>query len=137
MKVVLQDGMKDCGVCSLLSIIRFYGGEVSKEYLRELTNTTKEGVTFYQLRYAAEKIGFDCIGMTGNLEDIKVDNLPCIVHFNIRKNYQHFVVLYKINFTKKNVTIMDPAKGIKTISFAEFHLLSSNHYLFLHPSYQY
>ena len=133
MKVVLQDGMKDCGVCSLLSIIRFYGGDVSKEYLRELTNTTKEGVSFYQLRYAAEKIGFECIGLSGKLEDIKVDSLPCIVHFNIRKNYQHFVVLYKINFTKKIVTIMDPAKGIKTISFAEFNLMSSNHYLFLHP----
>ena len=125
-KVVLQDGFKDCGVCSLLSIIRFYGGEVSKEYLRELTNTTKEGVSFYQLRYAAEKIGFDCIGLSGKLEDIDVNNLPCIVHCNIRKNYQHFVVLYKINYTKKNVTIMDPAKGIKIISYAEFNLLSSN-----------
>ena len=31
MKVVLQDGNKDCGICSLLSIIRFYGGDVSKE----------------------------------------------------------------------------------------------------------
>ena len=40
MEIVLQDGTKDCGVCSLLSIIRFYGGDVSKEYLREITNTT-------------------------------------------------------------------------------------------------
>ena len=47
MKIVLQDGFKDCGICSLLSIIRFYGGEVSKEYLRELTNTTKSGVSVY------------------------------------------------------------------------------------------
>ena len=49
MKVVLQDDIKDCGICSLLSIIRFYGGEVSKEYLREITNTTKDGVSFYNL----------------------------------------------------------------------------------------
>jgi len=39
MKIVLQDGIKDCGVCCLLSIIKHYGGNVSKEYLRELTNT--------------------------------------------------------------------------------------------------
>ena len=45
MKVGLPDGNKDCGICSLLSIIRFYGGDVSKEYLREITNTTKNGVS--------------------------------------------------------------------------------------------
>ena len=41
-KVVLQDGMKDCGICSLLSIIKYYNGNVSKEYLRQLTNTSKK-----------------------------------------------------------------------------------------------
>ena len=56
MKIVLQDGIKDCGVCSLLSVIRFYGGDVSKEYLRELTNTTKNGVSAYNLIEAAKKI---------------------------------------------------------------------------------
>ena len=49
MKVVLQDGIKDCGVCCLLSIIKHYGGNVSKEYLRDLTNTTKNGVTAYNI----------------------------------------------------------------------------------------
>ena len=49
LKIVLQDGIKDCGICCLLSIIRFYGGEVPKEYLREITNTTKEGVSLYNL----------------------------------------------------------------------------------------
>ena len=27
---VIQDGPKDCGVCSLLTIIKFYKGDVSK-----------------------------------------------------------------------------------------------------------
>ena len=74
-KVVLQDGIKDCGICCLLSIIRYYGGEVSKEYLREITNTTKEGVSLYYLIEAAKKIGFDAIGVTGKLEEIDVNNL--------------------------------------------------------------
>ena len=134
MKVVLQDGIKDCGICCLLSIIRFYGGEVSKEYLRELTHTTKEGVSLYNLLEGAKTIGFDAIGVTGKLEDIKVNNLPCIVHFIVNKNYKHFVVLYQINKKKQQVTLMDPAKGKKTISFSEFNLLSSSSYLFLHPN---
>ena len=133
MKVVLQDGMKDCGICCLLSIIRYYGGEVPKEYLRELTNTTKEGVSLWNLLEASKKIGFDAEGLSGKLEDIDVNNLPCIAHINVNNKRQHFIVLYKINSIKKQVTIMDPAKGKKTLSFAEYHLLSSNNYLFLTP----
>ncbi len=133
MKVVLQDGIKDCGICSLLSIIRYYGGEVPKEYLREITNTTKEGVSLYNLLEGAKKIGFDAVGLTGNLEEIDVNNLPCIVHFIVNKNYKHFVVLYEINIKKRQVSLMDPAKGKKTISFSEFDLLSSKSYLFLKP----
>ena len=133
LKVVLQDGIKDCGICCLLSIIRFYGGEVSKEYLRELTHTTKEGVSLYNLLEGAKTIGFDAIGVTGKLEDIKVNNLPCIVHFIVNKNYKHFVVLYQINKKKQQVTLMDPAKGKQTLSFSEFKLLTTSNYLFLTP----
>ncbi|MBQ6497444.1 MAG: peptidase domain-containing ABC transporter [Bacilli bacterium] len=133
MKVVLQDGIKDCGICSLLSIIRFYGGEVSKEYLREITNTTKDGVSFYNLIEGAKTIGFEAIGLSGKIEDIDVNNLPCIAHFIVNKSYKHFVVLYEINKKKKQITLMDPAKGKKIISIAEFNLLSSNNYIFLKP----
>jgi len=132
-KVVLQDGIKDCGICCLLSIIRYYGGDVSKEYLRELTHTTKDGVSFYNLINAAKQIGFDAIGLSGKLENINVNNLPCIVHFVINKTYKHFVILYEINSKKHQVTLMDPAKGKKTISFSEFNLLTSNNYIFLKP----
>lgn len=133
LKVVLQDGMKDCGVCCLLSIIRFYGGEVPKEYLRELTNTTKEGVSLYNLQEASKKVGFDAIGLQGKLENINVNNLPCIAHININNNRKHFVVIYKIDDTRNQVIIMDPAKGKRIIPIPEFHMLSSNYYLFLTP----
>ena len=132
-KIVLQDGIKDCGICCLLSIIRFYGGEVPKEYLRELTNTTKEGVSLYNLQEASKKIGFDAEGLSGKLEDIRVDNLPCIAHIHIKNNRKHFIVIYKIDYDKKQVIIMDPAKGKRILSFSEYHLLSSNYYLFLKP----
>ena len=133
MKIVLQDGIKDCGICCLLSIIRFYGGEVSKEFLREITHTTKEGTSFYNLMEGAKRIGLDSIGVTGSLENIEVNNLPCIAHIVIHKNIHHFVVIYEIHKRKKKVTIMDPSKGKKTISFSEFHLLSSSNYLLLKP----
>lgn len=133
MKIVLQDGIKDCGICCLLSIIRFYGGEVSKEYLRELTNTTKDGVSLYNLLEASRVIGFNAEGLSGKIEDINVNDLPCIAHINVNKKFKHFIVIYKINNEKHQLTIMDPAKGKKTISFSEFNLLSSNNYLFITP----
>ena len=133
LKIVLQDGIKDCGICCLLSIIRFYGGEVSKEYLRELTNTTKDGVSLYNLLEASKKIGFDAEGMSGKIENINVNNLPCIAHVNINRKFRHFIVIYKINKEKHQLSIMDPAKGKKNISFSDFNLLSSNNYLFLSP----
>ena len=133
MKVVLQDGIKDCGICCLLSIIKYYKGSVTKEYLREITNTTKEGVSLYNLQEAAKKIGFDTTCLTGQIEDIKVNNLPCIAHVIVNKNYKHFVVIYQINREKQELIIMDPAKGKKIISFKEFHLLSSSYYMFLTP----
>lgn len=133
MKVVLQDGIKDCGICCLLSIIRYYKGEVSKEYLREITSTTKDGVSLYNLIEGAKEIGFEAVGMSGKIEDINVNNLPCIAHIIINKNYKHFIVIYQIKKEKKQLIIMDPAKGKKSISFSEFNLLTSSNYIFLKP----
>ncbi|MBO5414881.1 MAG: ATP-binding cassette domain-containing protein [Bacilli bacterium] len=133
MKVVLQDGSKDCGICSLLSIIKHHGGNVSKEYLRELTNTTKNGVTAYNLIQAGEKLGFDSFALSGNVEEINLSNLPCIAHVVIKKSYHHFVVIYEVDFKKQKVVLMDPAKGKRIVTFSEFKLMTSNIYIFFIP----
>src|SRR5574344_1196949 len=133
MKIVLQDGIKDCGVCSLLSIIRHYGGNVSKEYLRDLTNTTKNGVTAFKLIEASEKIGFEAYALNGKIEEIDTNNLPMIAHVVLNKSYKHFIVIYEIDFLNEKILIMDPAKGKKIISFDEFKLQTSNNYIFMKP----
>ena len=56
--VVKQDGYKECGVACLLSIIRYYGGNIPISMLLELTNTTKEGTTFLNLKNTAFLISF-------------------------------------------------------------------------------
>ena len=83
---------------------------------------------------AAKKIGFDAIGVNGSIDDIDNNNLPCIAHFIVNKNYKHFVVIYNIDFKNKCITIMDPAKGRTNLSFSEFNLSSSNNYIFLKPN---
>lgn len=134
MKVALQDGNKDCGVCCLLSIVRYYGGDVSKEYLRELTGTTKTGVSFYQLLEAATFLGFSCEGVKGEISFLDHSRLPCIAHIIYQKKYQHFVVIYELDANKKEIVLMDPAKGKVTLSFSEFIMLSSGYFLYLTPT---
>lgn len=133
MKIVLQDGIKDCGICCFLSIIRYYGGNVSKEYLRDLTNTTKNGVSAYNLVEAAIKLGFNSYAVNGDIEDIKKTDLPLIAHVNLTKNYKHFVVLYDVNVENNKVIIMDPSKGKKVISLSEFKLQSTNNFIIMNP----
>lgn len=133
MKIVLQDGYKDCGVCSLLSIVRFYGGEVSKEYLREITNTTKNGVSALGLIEGARKLGFESHGVCGDMTNLEKNNLPCIAHLLVSKEYKHFVVVYKIDNESKKLTVMDPAKGKRVMSFSEFKLHSTNNFILLKP----
>lgn len=129
-----QNDLKDCGVCSLLMLIRYYGGGVSKEYLRNITNTTKSGVSAYSLIEGAKTLGFDSFGVTGSIKKIDKKYLPCIAHVIINKSYQHFVVIYKINPKKKIILMADPSKnGITKISFTEFNKISTNQFIFLKP----
>ncbi len=116
MKIVRQRDFKDCGVCSLLSIVRYYHGDIPLEQMRIDANVTREGTSALNLILAAEKYGFDAQGMHyDNLDDIKT--LPAIVHLKM-DNYTHFVVIYKIS--KDKVVLMDPAKGKVVLFKSEF-----------------
>ena len=113
MKIVRQQDEKDCGVCSLLSIIKYYKGNVPLEQLRLDARTNNEGTTALNLVLASQKYGFDAVGMkVENLNDIK--RLPAIAHLNLKKGYSHYVVIEKV--TKDKIILMDPAKG-KVVKF--------------------
>ncbi len=130
---VLQDDLKDCGVCSLLSIIKYYHGNVSKEYLRELTKTTKDGVSALNLLQGARELGFEAYGIKGKIKDLNDKVLPVIAHIIVDNKYPHFVVVYKINYQKNQVLIMDPAIGFTKYSFSNFIKMSTSYYLIMKP----
>ena len=116
--IVLQDGNKECGSACLLSIIRFYGGDISINKLVEMNNTTKEGTNFLNIKNTALKLGLNAEGY--KVDDINLlseVNCPFIVQL-IDNNYTHFVVVYKIKNNK--LLIMDPGKGKKLLSKEEF-----------------
>lgn len=133
--IVKQEGIKDCGTACLLSIIRYYGGNISMERLRELTKTSKIGTTAYHLTVASEKLGFVSKGVKcksiNDLKD-KID-IPFIAHLVINHSYKHYVVIYDLNYKKKIVTIMDPNSGIKKLSFDDFNKMWSKIIITFYP----
>lgn len=117
--IVLQDGAKDCGAACLRSIIQYYGGNVTLERLIELTKTTKEGTTFYNLKEASEEIGLATRSYrVDDIEKIKEINIPFICQIT-KNNYTHFIVVYKIKDNK--LLIMDPSIGKQSIDIFDFN----------------
>ena len=126
---VLQEEISDCGVCSLLSIIRYYGGDTNLEKLRIETSTTKKGVSAYNLIECAINYGFDAKGV--KVKDLNNINYPCIAHIKINNSLSHFIVLYKL---KNDVlTIMDPSSGFKNMKVNAFNKCFTGVVLLLSP----
>ena len=86
-----QMDMMDCGPACLKMIARHYGKYYSLQHLRDLSGTSREGVSLLGLGHAAEQIGLKSLSAKCTLEDIlyKIP-LPSIIHW---KN-SHFVVVY-------------------------------------------
>ena len=129
--IVRQVGYKECGAASLLSIIRYYHGNISMQKLVELTNTTSEGTTFYDLKQAAEELNIEAIGYkVDDITSLKEIDKPfiCQIIFN---NYEHFIVVYRIK--KNKVIIMDPASGEKILSIEEFEKIWTKYIMIFSP----
>ena len=128
---VIQDGIKECGSACLLSIIRYYEGNVSFDKLVEMTNTSKEGTTFYDLANASYELGLNSKGYKiSNIEEMRDYNLPFISQVIIN-NYKHFVVVYKIK--KDVITIMDPANGMRKVKLSYFENIMTGYILTFSP----
>lgn len=129
--VVLQSGAKDCGLASLLMILRYYSGNCSLEYLKSFTDIGNDGLDMYTLLLLGNKLGFSCKGVRGNYLELEKCMLPCIAHVKIKKSYLHYVVIYKIDKNKKKVLLADPSRGLIKMSFDEFNNIKTDNYLIL------
>ena len=127
--IIKQEETSDCGVCSLLSIIRYYHGNASLEDLRISSLTSKEGVSALNLINCAIEHGFDAQGK--RYESIPVDSLPCIAHVRIKKGLSHFIVIYEVKDNK--VYMMDPEVGYKEMSISDFNDISTEIFILLKP----
>lgn len=117
---VLQEDKYDCAAASLLSLIRYYGGDMCIEDVRRLINTTKMGTNAYDLISGAKMIGFDGMGEKVSFKElIKEFDTPLIAHIK-KNNFYHFIVIYKIDNHKKKLVIMDPSVGLIKMTYEKF-----------------
>lgn len=105
---IRQMDFKDCGPCSLQSIIRYYGGYVGLEKIREDCYTGLNGTSVYNLVEAAKNYGFDALAKKCE-DDISNVMLPAIVHVHLKNGLDHFMCLYEIR--NDELILMDPASG--------------------------
>ena len=133
--LIRQDGFKDCGPTCLSMIIKHYKGYIDINELKEMCKTDKNGTTAYHLIETAKKCGFESYGVKCNLEDINKNNiiLPCIAHVILNNSYKHYVVIKKIDYKKKKITVYDPIGTIKTYTYKNFQKIFSNIIILLYP----
>lgn len=110
-----QMDAKDCGPACLKIIAKYYEKYYSLQYLRDLCGITREGVSFLDISYAAEKIGLRTVSVKVTIENLTTRiPLPCIIHWD----ENHFIVVY--NTQKGKIYVSDPAKGLLSYSEEEF-----------------
>jgi ATP-binding cassette subfamily B protein len=119
-----QPDEMDCGATCLRMVAKYYGKTFSLPYLRQVTQTTREGTSLLGLNDAAEQIGLRTLGVKVSFSKLEEEiPLPFIAHWN----QNHFAVVYKIsrpfNFFSRSdlvIHVADPAHGLLKYSKAEF-----------------
>lgn len=104
----------DCGATCLKMIANYYDREYDIQYLRDISQTNKNGVSLSSLISAADKIGFESYPVELTFEQLCKDvPLPAILFWK----ESHYVVAYKVK--KNKIYIADPAFGTLLLSKEE------------------
>lgn len=116
---VRQQGQSDCGVACLASVIKYHGGSITLEKLRELSGTTQQGTTLLGLYQAARQLGFDAQGLVAeSVNNLRELTYPVILHVIIGNQQQHYFVYYGFD-QNGHLIIGDPALEIVHYSVEE------------------
>ena len=123
---VKQVDETDCGVCCLLSLLRYYGGDNTIENIRRISGTSRTGTTLLGLYQAANEIGFQAEGCESTIEGLIEYAKPVILHCLMENNLEHFIVCY--GYDGAAFVTFDPAKGITLYTSDELSKIWTSHY---------
>lgn len=120
---VMQQGVSDCGVACLLSIIKFHGGDARLEYLREISGTSVKGTTLLGLYQAAQKLGLNANGLEADdIAQLQTLTSPAILHIVKPDGLKHYIIFY--GFTGADTVLTgDPGHGVQEMKTSELQSL--------------
>lgn len=113
-----QEGIKDCGVAVLYNIIKYYGGNINIEKLRNEMCTNKNGTSIYNIVKTANKYGLESKSYKCELDNLASLKFPLVAHIIVEEKYPHFIILKRID--ENNVYIFDPIRGDIVYSLDNF-----------------
>jgi len=97
-------------------IAAYYNKWIPLPKARKDCGVSRDGSVAKNILYAARNYGFEAGGYKLEPSDIKDMTLPAIIHWN----FNHFVVLTKIDYKKGKIYINDPSKGRVILTMEEF-----------------
>jgi ATP-binding cassette subfamily B protein len=114
--VVVQDGLTDCGAACLAMILGHHGHRATAGEVADEMGAGRDGLTALALVQAARRYGLQARGVGAPAERILDGGaaLPAIVHWT----GNHFVVVERV--TRQVVHVVDPARGRRRLTHAEF-----------------
>ena len=104
-----QMDAKDCGPACIKMIAKYYGKYYSLQYLRDLCGITREGVSFLDISYAAEKIGLRTVAVGFHCHVSYIGtNTTSLLCIKQKKGRYMFQILPKACFpTRKRISKTD------------------------------
>src|SRR3979409_882199 len=97
-----------CMIAMLAMVASYHGHRIDLNTLRRRHPVSLKGVTLRGLIQVANQMHLACRPLRFELHDIRLLNMPAVVHWDLN----HFVVLKAVS--GKGVTVHDPALGVKT-----------------------
>ncbi|MFZ4455193.1 MAG: peptidase domain-containing ABC transporter [Bacteroidales bacterium] len=130
---IKQQDITDCGAACLASVAAHYKLKLPIAQIRQIAGTDKKGTNLFGLYQAAEKLGFQCKGVRGDVDSLPSIPTPTIAHVVINGALEHYVVIYLVK--KGFVRYMDPADGqLHKIEVAKFQQMWTGVLLLIAPS---
>jgi ABC-type bacteriocin/lantibiotic exporter with double-glycine peptidase domain len=111
---IRQAGPNDCGLACLGMILNYAGRCRDADRLFSETPVTGKGLSLLDLRKLAAGQGIDSLCVRMDLETLRANTKPCILHFLTANNATHFSVCFGSVVRKGRVEYLigDPATGI-------------------------
>lgn len=113
MPCILQSERTECGLACLAMIASYFGNKTDLNSLRREHAVSGRGASLSDILGIADALSLSTRALKLELEDLRVLQLPAILHWDLT----HFVVLKKVG--KKALLINDPAVGERTYAFSE------------------